>query len=68
MGSVWDIYHQGKSPWYPLDMRLSVIQTWFGHGGKEKIPVPAGNKILAIQPIASYCTNRAITADSIQMG
>jgi hypothetical protein len=30
-------YHQGKSPWYPLDRRLSEPQSRSGRGGEEKI-------------------------------
>jgi hypothetical protein len=30
------IHPQGKSPWYPLDRRLSGPQSRSGRGGKEK--------------------------------
>jgi len=32
----WPLYHQGKSPWYPLDRRLGGPQSWSGHSGEEK--------------------------------
>jgi hypothetical protein len=31
------LYSQGKSPWYPLDRRLSGPQSQSGFGCKEKI-------------------------------
>jgi hypothetical protein len=30
------LYHQGKSPWYPLDRRLGGPQSRSGRGGEEK--------------------------------
>jgi hypothetical protein len=30
------LYFQGKSPWYPLDMRLGGTQSRSGRGGEEK--------------------------------
>jgi hypothetical protein len=32
----WPLYPQGKSPWYPLDRRLSGPQNRSEHGGEEK--------------------------------
>jgi hypothetical protein len=32
----WPLYPQGKSPWYPLDRRLSGPQNHSGHGSEEK--------------------------------
>jgi hypothetical protein len=34
------LYPQGKSPWYPLDRRLSGIQSRSGRGGLEKNSQP----------------------------
>jgi hypothetical protein len=34
------LYHQGKSPWYPLDRRLGVSQNRSGRGGEEKNSQP----------------------------
>jgi hypothetical protein len=34
------IYSQGKSPWYPLDRRLSGLQSRCGRGGEDKNSQP----------------------------
>jgi hypothetical protein len=34
------LYLQGKSPWYPLDRRLSEPQSRSGRGGEEKNSQP----------------------------
>jgi len=34
------LYPQGKSPWYPLDRRLSGSQNRSGYCGEEKISLP----------------------------
>jgi hypothetical protein len=41
-----------KSPRYSLDRRLGGPPTWSGHCGEEKHLAPAGNPILAVQPVA----------------
>jgi hypothetical protein len=40
------LYHQGKSPWYPLDRRLGEPQSRSGGGGEEKNSQPP----LGIEP------------------
>jgi hypothetical protein len=44
---------RGKSPWYPLDMRLDGPQTRSGRGGEEKksLPLP-GIEPPVVQPVA----------------
>jgi len=43
----------GKSPWYPLDRRLGVTQSWSGRGGEEKNSQPLpGIEIPITQPVA----------------
>jgi predicted DCC family thiol-disulfide oxidoreductase YuxK len=40
----WPLYLWGKTPWYPLNRRLGVPQSWRGcFGEEEKAPSPAGN-------------------------
>jgi hypothetical protein len=34
------LYPWGKKPWYPLDGRLSEPQSWSGHRGYRKNPLP----------------------------
>jgi hypothetical protein len=34
------LYPQGKSPWYPLDRRLSELESRSGRGGEEKNSQP----------------------------
>jgi len=34
------LYHQGKSPWYPLCRRLGGPQSFSGRGGEEKSSQP----------------------------
>jgi hypothetical protein len=42
---------RGKSPWYPLERRMYGPQSRTGRGGgEEKVPVPAGNRILVVTP------------------
>jgi len=43
---------QGKSPWYPMDMRLGELQSWSGCNGEKKnsYPLP-GLEPPIIQPI-----------------
>jgi hypothetical protein len=51
------LYLQGKSPWYPLDRRLSENQNRSGHGGEEKNSQPLlGLEPPIIQPIAQRYT------------
>jgi hypothetical protein len=35
-GGEWSASGQGKSPWYPLDMRLGGPQSRSGRSGEEK--------------------------------
>jgi hypothetical protein len=56
---------QGKSPFYPLDRRLSEPQNRSGRGGEEKIPSPRRESkpgTLIVQPVAQRYTDWAITA------
>jgi hypothetical protein len=47
------LYSEGKSPWYPLDMRLGGPQSRSGRGGEEKNSQPRpGLEPLIIQPVA----------------
>jgi hypothetical protein len=39
----------GKDPWYPLDKRLGGPQSWSGHRGQRKNPLP----LLGIEPQSS---------------
>jgi hypothetical protein len=51
------LYHQGKSPWYPLDRTLGDPQSRSGHGGEEKNSKPLpGLELPIIQPIAQRYT------------
>jgi hypothetical protein len=56
----WPLYHQGKSPWYPLDKRLGGPQSWSWHGGEEKNSQPLPGleppNHPAHQPIAQHYT------------
>jgi hypothetical protein len=48
---------QGESPRYPLDRRLSVLQSRSGRGGEEKNShPPPGLKPLIVQPVAQRYT------------
>jgi hypothetical protein len=50
-------YHQGKSPWYPLDRRLGGPHNQSGRGGKEKNSQPLpGLEPQIIQPVAQRYT------------
>jgi hypothetical protein len=41
----WPLYLWGKNPWYPLNRRLGVPQSWSGCFGEEENPLsPAGNQ------------------------
>jgi hypothetical protein len=33
-------YHQGRSPWYPLDRKLDGLQSLSVRGGEERSPQP----------------------------
>jgi hypothetical protein len=51
------LYHQGKRPWYPLDVRLGGPQSQSGHGGIEKnYQSLSGLKPLIIQLVAQCYT------------
>jgi hypothetical protein len=51
------LYPQGKSPWYPLDRRLSGSQSRSGRGGEEKnSQLLPGLKTPIIQPVAQHYT------------
>jgi hypothetical protein len=41
-----------KSPQYPFDKRLGRPQSPSECGGIQKIPAPARNQVLVIQPVA----------------
>jgi hypothetical protein len=57
------LYHQGKSPCYPLDRRLDRPQSRSGHSGEEKNSQPLpGSGPPIIQPVAQRYTNWAIPA------
>jgi hypothetical protein len=52
------LYSQGKSPWYPLDRRLSGSQSRSGRGGEEKnSQLPPG-----IEP---YNTDRPVRSPAL---
>jgi len=36
----WQLYHQEKRPWYPLDRKLGGPQSQSGHSGEEKKSLP----------------------------
>jgi hypothetical protein len=51
------LYHQGKSPWYPLDKRLPGAQCRSGRNGEEKNSQPLpGLEPPIIQPVAQRYT------------
>jgi hypothetical protein len=51
------LYSQGKSPWYPLDMRLGGPQSRSGRGGEEKNSQPLpGLEPPVIHPVAQRYT------------
>jgi hypothetical protein len=51
------LYPKRKSPWYPLDRRLSGPQSRSGHGGEEENSKPlSGLEPQIIQPVAQCCT------------
>jgi hypothetical protein len=59
------LYPQGKSPWYPLDRRLSGPQSRSGRCGLEKNSQPrreSNPRTPIVQPVAQRYTDRAITA------
>jgi hypothetical protein len=50
-------YRQGKSPWYPLDRKLSGTQSRSGRGGEEKnSQLLPGLEPPIIQPVAQRYT------------
>jgi hypothetical protein len=51
------VYPKGKSPGYPLDRRLSGLQSRSGRCGEEKGLSLAGNLTLVVQPVARRCTD-----------
>jgi hypothetical protein len=51
------LYSQGKSLWYPLDRRLSGLQSRSGRGGEEKNSQPLpGLEPPIIQPVTHRYT------------
>jgi hypothetical protein len=51
------LYPEGKSPWYPLDSRLSGPQSWSGRGGEEQnSQLLTGLEPPIIHPIAQRYT------------
>jgi hypothetical protein len=57
------LHPQGKSPWYPLDMRLAGPQSSSWHGGEEENSQPsAGNRTPIVQLVGYHYTDRDITA------
>jgi hypothetical protein len=51
------LYAQGKSPWYPLDMRLGGPPCQSEHSGEEKnSQALPGLELLIFQPIAQHYT------------
>jgi hypothetical protein len=51
------LYPRGKSPWYPLDRRLSGYQNWSGHGGEENNSQPLqGLEPQTVQSVAQGYT------------
>jgi hypothetical protein len=52
------LYHQGKSPWYPLDRRLGGPQSRSGRGDEEKNSQPLSRlELPIIHPVAQRYTN-----------
>jgi hypothetical protein len=47
-------------PWYELDRRLGMSQSWTGRCGEEKNLASAGNGTQVVQPIACRYTDWAI--------
>jgi hypothetical protein len=54
---AWLIYLKGKILLYLLDIRLIGPQSWSRHWRRKNSLPPAGNQILAIQPVAYCYTN-----------
>jgi hypothetical protein len=53
------LYPQGKNPWYPLDRKLSGLQSRSGRGGEEKNTQPLpGLEPPIIQPVAQRYTTK----------
>jgi hypothetical protein len=46
------LYPWGKSPRYPLDMRLGGLESRSGRCGEEKHLAPAGNRTPAVHPVS----------------
>jgi hypothetical protein len=47
------LYIRGKNPRYPLEKKQGGFQSRSRRGGEEKkFPVPVGNRIPVIQPLA----------------
>jgi hypothetical protein len=58
-------YHQGKSPWYPLDRRLGGPQNRLDAVLKRKIPShrrESNPRTPIVQPVAQRYTDWAIAA------
>jgi hypothetical protein len=53
----WALYHQGKSPWFPLDRRLGEPQSLSGRGGEKENSQPLSRlEPPIIQPLAQFYT------------
>jgi hypothetical protein len=54
------LYHQGKSPCYPLDRRLGGTQSRFRRGGEEKNykPLPGLEPPIIKPVVQGYTTER----------
>jgi hypothetical protein len=68
-GGEWSASHPGcfameklLPPQYPLNRRLGGPHIQSGQYGEEKDLSPPGNRMLSVQPVVCYCTNRAIPA------
>jgi hypothetical protein len=58
------LYPKGRSPWYPLDRRLSGPQSLSGRGGEEKFPRPrleSNPRTLILQLVSQRYTDWVIT-------
>jgi hypothetical protein len=55
----WLLYSQGRSPWYPLDRRLSGPQSWSGLGGERKNSHP----LLALEPLIIHPIAQCLTTE-----
>jgi hypothetical protein len=57
---LWQLYPQGKSPWYPLDRRLGGPRAILDMAVKRKLPSPhqeSNPRTLVIQPMVQYYTD-----------